>query len=119
MSGPERIAHLKLCGIDTTPEKMIEEQVDMLLASLFIPVINDEGKLRAHRDPDRCEHFEVSEDESINWGDLKCVEVKAFADGSYRVVIDEAAPDECPSLCEYIRKHIEAFGWKIECETEW
>lgn len=117
MNGPERIAHLKMCGIDTTPEEMIKLKVDMLLESLFIPVVTDDGRLIFQRDPIRCEHFGV-EDEAINWGDLKCCEVKAFADGSYRITIDEAASD-CRTLCDYVQRHVELLGWKVEVETEW
>ena len=38
MNGPERLEHLKLCGIDTTAEEMIDKEVDRLLAALYIPV---------------------------------------------------------------------------------
>lgn len=97
---------------------MIEDRVDRILESLYIPTVTEDGRMIFARDPVRCKHFGV-EDEAINWGDLKCCEVRAFADGSYRVVIDEAAPNECPTLCYYVKRMMEPFGWKVEIETEW
>lgn len=57
--------------------------------------------------------------DAINWGDLKCSIVKALADGRFIVVIDEASPDACPTLCDYIQRHLKMNGWDCEVETEW
>lgn len=102
--------------IEVKTKHMIERAVDMLIHSLYKPVEED-GRMFYRRDPVRCEEYGV-EDEAINWGDLKCVEVKAFADGSYRVTIDEAKPD-CPTFCDYIHRHLKLQGWNCEVETEW
>ena len=58
--------------------------------------------------------------ESINWGDLGCVEVRQYADGGgWEVFIEEAAP-ECPALQAYITKWLTAWGWTpVEVRTEW
>lgn len=118
MNGPERLAHLKLCGIQVTAEEMIDKAVDQLIAALYIPVEVEPGRMIFQRDPVRCDLFGV-DDEPINWGDLKCCEVKAFTDGTYRVTIDEASPDGCPTFCDYIRRHLKLQGWDCEVETEW
>jgi len=117
MNGPERLAHMKLCGIQVTAEEMIEEAVNRLIEALYRPVVEGD-RMFYQRDPIRCEEFGV-EDEAINWGDLKCCEVKAFADGTYRVTIDEASPDGCPTFCDYVRRHLQLQGWICEVETEW
>ena len=117
MNGPERLAHLRLCGIETTAEEMIDKEVDRLLAALYIPVVSEDGRLIYQRDPVRCELFGI-EDESINWGDLNCAQVDAFADGRYRVIIEEASPGGCPTLCGYVDHHLRLIGWTCEVSTE-
>lgn len=119
MNGPERLEHLRLCGIETTAEEMIDKEVDRLLAALYIPVVTEDGRLIYQRDPERCEHFEVSENEAINWGDLKCAQVDAFTDGRYRVIIEEASPGGCPTLCGYVAHHLRLNGWTCEVSTDW
>ena len=118
MTGPERLEHLKLCGVESSAEALIEVEVDRLLAALYIPVVTDDGRLIYQRDPARCELFGIDE-EAINWGDLKCVGVDAFADGRYRVIIEEASPVGCPTLCEYVSHHLRLSGWTCEVSTEW
>ena len=118
MNGPEHVEFMNRMGIQTTAERVIDKAVDKLLDALYVPYATGEH-LIYKRDPERCEHFGISEDEPINWGDLKCCEVKPFADGKYRVTIDEASPGECPTLCEYIRKYLKLQGWDCEVQTEW
>lgn len=117
MNGPERLAHLKLCGIEVTAEEMIEKSADRLIQSLYRPVVED-GRMFYQHDPVRCAEFGV-EEEPINWGDLKCIGVKAFADGTYRVKINEASSGGCPTFCAYIRRMLALQGWECEVETEW
>ena len=118
MNGPERLSHLKLCGIETTAEELIDKEVDRLLAALYIPTVTEDGGLIYQRDPVRCELFGI-EEEPINWGDLKCSQVDAFADGRYRIIIEEASPGGCPSLCEYVSHHLRINGWVCGVSTEW
>ena len=118
MNGPETLAHLLAVGIVTTAEEMIEKAVDRLIAALYIPVVTSDSRLVFMRDSVRCDRFGV-EEEAINWGDLKCCDVRAFADGTYQVTIDEASPGGCSTFCEYIRHHLAVEGWKCEIQTEW
>ncbi len=61
--------------------------------------------------------------ESINWADLKCVEV-AYCQGSagttmWAAHVEEAHP-ECPLFAAYITKYVADFiGINIEVETAW
>lgn len=118
MNGPERLAHLKLCGIETTAEELIDKAVNQLIAALYIPVEVEPGRMIFQCDPVRCDLFGI-EEEAINWGDLKCREVKAYTDGTYRVIIDEASPGGCPTFCAYISKYLLLQGWDCEIDTEW
>lgn len=63
------------------------------------------------------------DNEPINWGDLKCCDVEYIESGSdgahYRITIDEAAPDACPNLCDYISSYLTAWGWRVDVVTEW
>jgi hypothetical protein len=80
--------------------------------------VNDDGRVIYVRDQARCDMFGIVE-EPINWGDLKCFEVKAFADGSYLVTIDEASPDGCETFCYFIHHYLYLMGWVCEVKTEW
>jgi hypothetical protein len=57
--------------------------------------------------------------EPVNWGDLSCTEVRQFADGCWRVVLEEATAGECPKLCEYVRGWLQNWGWRVVVETTW
>jgi hypothetical protein len=100
----------------TTAEDLIMCLVNELIAALYIPC---KGERQYHVDEDRCHHFKVDRGEPINWGDLKCNEAKKFEDGSFLVVIDEAAPNDCQSLCEYIETYMKSYGWDVRVQTEW
>ncbi len=93
---------------------VVERLVNRLIESLYKP----HEKYQFVRDAERCEKFSV-EEEPINWGDLKCNEVKRFDDGSYLVVIDEASPKDCQTFCEYIENFMKEWGWSVRVETEW
>ena len=60
---------------------------------------------------------------AINWADLKCTDailgVDQYADPTYQVVIDEAAPDEA-KFCEHIAQELATLGWPgVQVITEW
>lgn len=102
---------------ETTEEKIIKMRVDLLIDALYQPI---EGwNTLTRTDPDRIKKMGVDDSEPINWGDLKCCEVKKFDDGSFLVVIDEASPGDCPSLCEYVERFMKSWGWDVRVETEW
>lgn len=98
-------------------EDVIQELVNTLIAALYIPVI--EKRRFEKLDENRIKHFEIDDTEPINWGDLKCNEVKKFEDGTYLVTIDEASPNDCPTFCEYIEKYMKSNGWEVRVVTEW
>jgi len=58
--------------------------------------------------------------ESINWGDLCCVDVAvSFRRGNYLVFIEEASPD-CPKFQQYVYDLLEKAGYtNVEIRTEW
>lgn len=108
--------HSKIPGIiQPSPEDTLEALTDRLLQALYKPTQED---MMFRGDKDRCSLYGLTE-EPINWGSLKCVEVRKYADGAYKITIDEAAPNDCPNLCAYIQKHLTAWGWTVEVETEW
>lgn len=101
-------------------EQDVERLVDMLIRALYIPCISDESATRIEvLDKERCAKFDISLDEPVNWGSLGCMQVKQFADGSWLVIVDEASPGECPSLCRYITRHMNAWGYDVMVQTEW
>jgi hypothetical protein len=106
--------------IELTEEKNIEHIVNALIKALYIPVHGFDGFDKV--DEERIKHFEIDDSEPINWGDLKCCSVEKMAENSYaeyEVIIDEAAPGECQTFCDYIQKYMNGQGWSVHVETEW
>jgi hypothetical protein len=99
---------------------MIEEKIkaatDRLLDALFVPRINPDGTFDYKVDPARLEWFGINI-EPINWASLRCVEVTGPA--PFEVIIDECAPNECPTLCAYLETYLGAMGYECEVITEW
>ncbi len=114
MNTKEHLELLTKAGIEVPAmEMVISNMVQKLIDSLYKPHV----KLKFVRDPHRCNELGVAE-EPINWGSLYVNEVSVYNDG-YKVIIDEAAPDACPSFCAYIEKYMKAWGWVVYVETEW
>lgn len=112
----ERFDFLEKNGLlfDRTEKEIIRQLVNLLIDALYIPV---HDKQITKVDKRRIKMFAI-EDEAINWGDLKCNDVEKFDTGEYLVTIDEADPS-CPTFCEYIREHLESYGWNCRVQTEW
>ena len=102
--------------------------VNMLIEALYIPVETDKVSVV---DPSRLEHFKI-EGEAINWGDLKCTQIVGMVHlddemsesgelkiNFYQLTIEEASPDTCPTFCNYIERHMKAYGWNVQVRTQW
>ena len=100
-------------GFTVSDCEVVKNMVNKLIEALYIPDKEHEFVT----DPLRLEKFGI-EKEPINWGDLKCFEV-IKGKNAYVSIIDEAAPEECPTFCEYITKYMELWGWTVEVITEW
>jgi hypothetical protein len=48
----------------------------------------------------------------ILWGSLNVILVTKI-EGGYQVDIGGTAPGKCPELCDYIEKHLHAWGWEV------
>lgn len=110
----KRYDFLKSAGIETEDKFFIEKAVNNLIAALYKP----HEELEFVRDAERCLEYGVDE-EPINWGDLKCNTVEKFFGGNYLITIDEASPNSCPTLCEYIERFMRKWGWDVRVVTEW
>lgn len=113
MSNKEHYDLLEKSGIhQKSKAEHVEWLANMLLEALLIPT-HDGVK----RDAARCDFFGIDE-EPINFGSLNatCEEQEC---GKLLVTIEEAAPNECPTLCDYVRRYLAAWGWGVEVETEW
>lgn len=100
----------------TTDEEVIMGLVDDLIQVLLTP--NEFGfKI----DMNRLSHFDIDNTEPVNWNALKCIEVKNIEEDEdiFTVLLDEASPDECPTLCGYIEKYLGLWGWCVIVKTEW
>jgi hypothetical protein len=100
-----------------TKEGRVELLVNMLIDALYIPTIGEHTRIP---DKQRIKFFDIDFSEPVNWGGgLHCCEVKEFADGSFLVTLEEASPNDCQTLCEYIEKYMNSYGWTVRVETEW
>lgn len=110
-----------------TAEEALKNITNRLLDNLYVP--NKEYTYRDNEitncwitDSKKIKDLRL-DGEPINWGDLKCCDVEYIESGSdgahYRITIDEAMPDACPMLCEYISRYLTAWGWNVDVVTEW
>ena len=100
-------------ALGITEGETIQHNTDWLLERLYKP----DPEIGAVFDR---QYFPPAREEPINWGDLSCLEVKRFEDGSWEVILEEASPGDCPNLCEYVRSWLEKWGWKpVSVRTEW
>lgn len=106
----------KLGVMKQSPEDRVMTLVNKLIDALYIV---KEGDGLTQADWKRIKQFKIDGKEPINWGNVGCFEVKAFADGTFLVTIDEAAPKDCPTLCDYIQRFMKSWGWDVKVETEW
>lgn len=98
-------------------EELVQNIINKLIEALYIP--EKEHSTILTIDDLRLKHFGIERNEPINWGNLKCTEVKKFSDNSFLVTIEEAEPKRCITFCNYIEEMMNSYGWKIRVETEW
>jgi len=109
----KKVFHLK-----TTYQERLETLANQLLDFLFIPYKDEEGSQIIIVDRNRLKHFGINEGEPINFGDLSAT--CTLENGVYKIIIEEAAPDSCPTLCGYIETYLTAWGYdNFTIETEW
>jgi len=91
-------------------EVHITELGNRLIAALYAPTLD-----KRHFSPNDAllAQYGIAPNEPINWGDLKIIGADETPDG-WRIEIDEAAPEQCPTLCAYIAKYLTAWGAKID-----
>lgn len=97
--------------VDTDHVQML---INKLIDNLYKPDLNH---LQFVADPAKLKEWFV-EEESINWGSLCCGEVEKHGE-KYFATVHECAPAACNQLCVYIEQHMLAWGWTVECKTEW
>lgn len=91
----------------------VSELASAILDYLYLP---DLSKMRVF-DRERAMKFKIDLQELANWASLSasCDEEPT----GLVVTISEASPNECPTLCDYVRRYLAAWGWDVEVETEW
>jgi len=109
----KKVFHLK-----TSYQERLETLTNQLLNSLFIPYKDEEGNQTMAIDDARLDYFKIDPGEPINFGDLSAT--CTLENGVYKIIIEEAAPDSCPTLCGYIETYLTAWGYdNFTIETEW
>lgn len=94
-------------------KEIVQGLVNWLIISLYRP---DKERIMVI-DEERIKEAGV-DNEPVNWGDLKCYEVKKTDEGTYIVYVDEADPNAY-GLQNYIAKWMSYWGWRVEVITEW
>jgi hypothetical protein len=115
MKAKERYEMLKGISPNRREEEFIRDLVDNLLLALFIPTQDNLRTL----DHVRLEKFNIDFNEPANWASIGCLEVRMFREIT-EITIDEACPNECPTLCRYIEDFLGFQGYSnILVKTEW
>ena len=87
----------------------LEYLVNRLLENLYKPIIPKSSKSSTFV-TDRAKLKKYGLDgEPANWGGGLSATVEKKR-GCYFVVIEEASPNDCPMLCEYIEKYLSSWG---------
>jgi len=97
----------------------IQRNADWLVSRLYSPNAKSGSRLAATTTLRALKIDGAIRGESINWGNLACTEVEQFADGRWRVVLEEAAVGACPALCAYVYEWLTKWGWNVQVETDW
>jgi hypothetical protein len=92
----------------------VEALANKLIAALYRPT---PGQCKFVVDRARVRRAGIDNNEPINWGDLSATVTKK--EGLYIVNMEEASPGACPTLCEYIERYLQKWGWPAVAETEW
>lgn len=101
---------------ENNEKEYILNLVNDLLHSLQIPTTETSDGYKI--DYNRLDKFNIDKNEPANWADLSCSEVKIFRE-LIEIIIEEAAPGQCPTLCSYIENFLEFHGYKTIVRTEW
>lgn len=100
-------------------KRTIENNVNWLISRLYYP--HRRLGSRVNLSASRCKMLGIAagvRDEPINWGDLSGAVERDK--GAWIVCLEEAAPDDCPLLCQYIAGWLLKWGWaNVVVETEW
>ena len=97
--------------IRPTAEQVIESAINFLLGRLYVPT--EEGVAV----DSRMEESLGLNMDPINWGDLRCVEVRKYGD-EYLATVEEAGHD-ARNLIAYLEDWLAEWGWAVEVKTEW
>ena len=93
------------------PEQVIAAAINFLLGRLYMPT---ETGVRVDA---RMEESLGLIMDPINWGDLRCVEVRKYGD-EYLATVEEAAHD-ARNLILYLEDWLAKWGWAVKVKTEW
>jgi len=111
----ERFDYLVNAGVYNREDDIVilTDITNGLLEALYKPTLTgiriDTGRIRK---------FKIDRTEPVNWGGGLYATVDKEADG-YLITVEEAAPDECDTLCDYVEKYLTAWGWPVKVVTEW
>jgi len=98
---------------------VLYELCNQLIGCLYKVGLDDEGQTHFYIDPERCKEYKVDvDDEPVNWGHLHCFDVIPKND-YFEVWVEEASPDCCKTLCEYLEEYLEKSGYNVKVRTEW
>jgi len=98
-----------------SPQQRVEKLANDLIHVLFRPVKNSSLFVP---DWSKIKRMGINRYEPINWMSLRAT--VEFEDDTFLVSIDEAMPEQCPTLCGYVQKYLTLWGWdNISVETEW
>lgn len=119
MNHRQRFDQFKRLGIlHIGYDQRLEALTNELIGYLYKPFKDVKGMQTSIVDVDRLKAFNIDDSEPINWGDLSAT--CKLDNGVYHIIIEEAGPAGCSSLCDYITSHLMAWGYDgFMVSTEW
>lgn len=109
--------HFKFLKKNGLIKLQTEEDHLRLLANRLLECLYKPSKNGFVPDWNIIKRMKINSEEPINWADLS-TSVQNMQD-YYLVTIEEASPDSCQTLCDYIEKWLIEYGWIVQVETEW
>jgi hypothetical protein len=115
MNDRERFEKYEKIGVQRFQTKLgrVKSICEQLLHCLYKP----DNDLMFVADLHKIAESGISLSEPINWGGLN-ISVVRIRD-KFIITLDEASPEECPTLCAYFEDHLTSWGWDVEVKTEW
>ena len=101
---------------DVEVSDVVIGNVKMLFNAIRIP---QKGNTKCLIDTNRLSQLGIAITEPVDWTNIGFSSYAEVSKDKYHITIRPAAPNQCPTLCAYLRSYLLSYGWDCNIETEW